>query len=179
MVILKSNWCPNLERTHVVLRLKDHCLDHLIFACHLLPCLLFKSLSQALRLNRICSEAHFFDKRCNELESWLRNRGYSDKMVRNQILRARKFKRINRLNKQNSNSKEDLLVFNTNNHPTLFFLKNIHLDIHLLLTPDKEHQIVFQNLPIMGFRWGKSLKDSLVRAKIPSVKTQVRILCTL
>ena len=29
--------------------------------------------SQALRLNRICSENQFFDKRCNDLEVWLKN----------------------------------------------------------------------------------------------------------
>ena len=47
--------------------------------------------SQALRLNKICSENSFFDKRCNNLEIWLRRRGYSDKLVRKQILKARKF----------------------------------------------------------------------------------------
>ena len=26
--------------------------------------------SQTLRLNRICSEGVFFDRRCNELEQW-------------------------------------------------------------------------------------------------------------
>ena len=45
--------------------------------------------SQTLRLNRICSDVVFCDKRCNELEEWLVKRGYSDKMVRQQILRAR------------------------------------------------------------------------------------------
>ena len=29
--------------------------------------------SQALRFNRICSENQFFDKRCNDLEVWLKN----------------------------------------------------------------------------------------------------------
>ena len=36
--------------------------------------------SQALRLNRICSENAVFDKRCNDLEVWLKKRGYSDKL---------------------------------------------------------------------------------------------------
>ena len=48
--------------------------------------------SRALRLNRVCSENSFFDKRCNELKIWLREREYSDKLVRKQILKARKFK---------------------------------------------------------------------------------------
>ena len=45
--------------------------------------------SQAVRLNRICSENLFYDKRYNELEVWLMERGYSDKWVRQQILKAR------------------------------------------------------------------------------------------
>ena len=39
--------------------------------------------SQALRLNRICSENSFFDKRCNDLEIWLKGRAYSDKLETN------------------------------------------------------------------------------------------------
>ena len=31
-----------------------------------------------------------FDKRCNELESWLMARGYSAKLVRQKVLEARK-----------------------------------------------------------------------------------------
>ena len=42
------------------------------------------SFGQALRLNRICSENVFFD---NELEVWVKERGYSGKLVRGQILR--------------------------------------------------------------------------------------------
>ena len=37
--------------------------------------------SQALRFSRVCSENAFFDKRCNKLEVWLKERGYSDKLV--------------------------------------------------------------------------------------------------
>ena len=55
--------------------------------------------SQALRLNRICSNNTHFDLRCNQLEEWLCNSGYSSKMVRNQILSARKFSRDDLLNK--------------------------------------------------------------------------------
>ena len=34
--------------------------------------------SQALRLNRICSDPSSFDRRCNDLEKWLIERGYSE-----------------------------------------------------------------------------------------------------
>ena len=36
--------------------------------------------SQALRLNRICSDNENFDKRCNDLEKWLMERGYYEKI---------------------------------------------------------------------------------------------------
>ena len=44
--------------------------------------------SQALRLNRICSDKESFDECCNDLEGWLMERGYNGKMIRKQILRA-------------------------------------------------------------------------------------------
>ena len=37
----------------------------------------------------------------------------------------------------------------------------------MLLAPDKEHKKVFPDVPVVGFRNGKSLKDYLVRAALP------------
>ena len=34
-------------------------------------------------------------------------------------------------------------------------------ELHILLTPNKEHKKVFPNVPVIGFRNGKSLKDFL------------------
>ena len=56
--------------------------------------------SQAFRLNIICSNNHLFDKRCNQLEGLLVDRGYSEKMVMNQVLAARIFSRDELLEKQ-------------------------------------------------------------------------------
>lgn len=128
--------------------------------------------SQTLRLNRICSEGKFFDKRCNELEQWLSARGYKDKLVRSQILKARKFSRNELLNRTSNKDgqRQEVLTVNITYHPAYAKLKNILNDIHLLLTPNKEHQKVFPRPPIVGFRRGKSLKDYLVRAKVPEIK---------
>ena len=49
--------------------------------------------SQAVHLNRICSEHKCFDRRCYDLGKWLIERGYSGREVRKQILRARDFSR--------------------------------------------------------------------------------------
>ena len=42
-------------------------------------------------------------------------------------------------------------------------------ELQILLAPDKEHQKVFPYVPIVGFHNGKSLKDHLVRASLPSL----------
>ena len=37
-------------------------------------------------------------------------------------------------------------------------VRNILQKLHILITPDKEHKKVFQDIPVVGFRNGKSLK---------------------
>ena len=60
---------------------------------HVRSCEFFHSkksvpFSQALRLNRVCSETSFSNKQCNDLDIWLRERGFSDKLDRKQILKS-------------------------------------------------------------------------------------------
>ena len=62
-------------------------------SCHPYYCKKVIPYSQTLRLNRSCSDNSNFDKRCNELESWLFEKGYREKMVRKQVLRAREHSR--------------------------------------------------------------------------------------
>ena len=58
------------------------------------------------------------------------------------------------------------MVLNVTYHPSLNAIRSILNKIHLLLTPDKEHQEVFRSIPVVGFKRGKSLQDYLVRAKV-------------
>ena len=126
--------------------------------------------SQALRLNRICSDPIMFDRRCNELESWLMKRDYNSKMVRNQILRARKFKREELLDREHVKKDHPNLILNITYHPAFSEIKNILKSIHILLTPNQEHDNVFQSIPVVGFKRAKSLKDILVRARLPAIQ---------
>ena len=50
----------------------------------------------------MCSNNEFFDKRCNDLEKYLLERGYSEKMVRKEILRARAIPRDELLEEDNN-----------------------------------------------------------------------------
>ena len=106
-----------------------------------------------------------FDKRCNELESWLMARGYSAKLVRQKVLEARKFSRNELLDKVKV-EKGFRLTLNITYHPAFSKLKHILNSIHVLLAPNTEHQNVFPEVPLVGFKKGKSLKDILVRAKV-------------
>ena len=100
------------------------------------------------------------------MEILLKERGYSDKLVRGQIHKARKFSRSEVLNKQKRMGNKSRIVFNITYHPVFLKLKNVLSEIHLLLTPDREHGKVFENVPITGFIRAKTLKDILVRAKV-------------
>ena len=73
--------------------------------------------SQALLFNRIYSENQFFDKRCNDLEVWLKNRGYNEKLVRQQILKAWKYRRTELLHSQREEVHKHELVFDVTYYP--------------------------------------------------------------
>ena len=53
---------------------------------------------------------------------------------------------------------QNKLTFNITYYPVFQNVRNILQELHILLTPDKEHKKVFQDIPIVGFRNGKSLK---------------------
>ena len=52
-------------------------------SCHPYHCKKSIPYSQALRLNRICSNNAFTDQRCKELEHWLHEGAYSERVGRN------------------------------------------------------------------------------------------------
>ena len=91
-------------------------------------------------------------------------------MVRTQILWAREHSRESLLEKVKSESYQNKLTFNITCFPVFQNLRNILQELHILLTPDKEHKKVFQDIPVVGFRNGKSVKDHFVRAKLPNVE---------
>ena len=122
--------------------------------------------SQALRLNRIGSENSSHDKLCNELEVSLRERGYSDKLLRKQSLKVNSHKRKELLHNMKDKRNNYQLVFNITYHPSSSNLKDTMSFLHLLLTSNQEHRKVFHKISIIGFRRAKSLKDILVRAKV-------------
>ena len=134
-------------------------------SCHPYHCTKGIPCSQAL--NRICSDPISFDRRYNDLENWLIERSYSEREVRKQILRARGFSRDSLLDRENIREEQNKITFSLTYYPVFQNVKKILAELHLLLTPDVAHKAVFTNVPKIGFKNDRSLKDHLVWAVLP------------
>ena len=91
-------------------------------------------------------------------------------MVRKQVLRAREHSRESLLEKVKSESDKKKLTFNITYYPVFQNVRSVLQKLHILLTPDQEHKEAFQDIPVVGFGNGKSLKDHLVRVKLLNIE---------
>ena len=128
------------------------------FSCHPYHCVKFIPYSQALLLNQICSNNIFYENRCYQLEKWLSDRNYKQKLVRKQILQARAVSRKTLL-KNERNSRVE-------NQPLLRDIQKVLNEAQIFITPNEEHKTVFgEKPPTTGWRKACTFKDYLVRAK--------------
>ena len=97
-------------------------------------------------------------------------RRYNENMIRKQILSAREHSRNDLLEKEKQQMPHRKLTFIITNCPAFQNARSIMEELHILLTPNKEHKKVFPDVPVVGFRNGKSLKDYLVRAKLSKLE---------
>ena len=86
--------------------------------------------SQALRLNRICSDNTNFDKLCNDLEKWLMERGYNEKMIHKQILRACEHLRNDLPEREKQQISEQKLTLNITYYPAFQNVRAIKEILH-------------------------------------------------
>ena len=90
-------------------------------------------------------------------------------MIHKQILRAREHSRNDLLEKKKQQMSEQKLTFSITYYPAFQNVRAIMEELHILLIANKEHKKVFANVPVIGFRNGKRLKDFLVRATLPEL----------
>ena len=107
--------------------------------CHPFHCKRGIQYSQVLGLNRICSETSSFGKCCNDLERFLLERGYNSKLVRKEILLARKISRNGLLDKKKSQGNDSRLTFNVTYYLVFRHLKSQLKEIHVILACDEDH----------------------------------------
>ena len=91
-------------------------------------------------------------------------RGYCETMVMTQILKSRGDSRESLLERGNTKISDSKLTFNITYYPAFQNVRSILEEPQILLAPDNEHKNNFPEVPIVGFRNGKSLKDYIVRA---------------
>ena len=111
----------------------------------------------------------FFDIYCNNLEKWLSERACSEKLVRKEILKARSQSRETLLNKEKMSRNDDRVTFNITYYPVFKNIRILLEELHILLAPDEQHRKVFTDIPRIGLKNGKSLKDHLVRSVLPKI----------
>ena len=93
-------------------------------------------------------------------------------MVKEQILQVHEHSRERLLENVKSVSNQKKLTFN---HLISYYLvyqnvKNILQELHILLTSDKEHKKLFQDIPGVGFHDSESQKDHLFKKKSLNVE---------
>ena len=108
-------------------------------SCHPWNCKKKIAFSQALRLNKIYSDPSSFDRRCNDLEKWLIEMGYSEREFQKQIIRVSGFSRDSLLDRENTREEQNKINFNLNYYLVFQNVKKILAELHLLLTPDVVH----------------------------------------
>ena len=129
--------------------------------------------SQALRIRRICSEEQFFVNRVADLKTWLLARGYGENEVDSQIDRVRDKDRAPLLDTRPREKDDMKIPFVLTYHPARHKVYEILRKNQNLLLVDKEHEAVFKDKIFVTFRRAKSLKDKLVRAKLPSIDEEL------
>ena len=122
-----------------------------------------------MRYNRTGSDNEKFDQRCDDLEKWLMVRGYIERLVRTQILKARGESRDSLLERGNTRTSGSKLTFNITYYPAFLSFRSIFQELQILQAPDKEHKKVFTEVPIVVFRNGKSIKEYLVKATLTKI----------
>ena len=68
--------------------------------------------NRVLRINRTCSDNESFDKGCMDLETWLMERRYNEKMIRKQTLTTREHSRKGLLEREKTKVSEQKLKLN-------------------------------------------------------------------
>ena len=109
-----------------------------------------------------------FDRRCNDLERWLLERGYKEKKVQKQVLTGRAFCKNDLLKRERTHQEKPQITFNF----TYLVFKNVWEILEefcLLLAPDEAHKKVFSEVPNIGFKISKSFKDHLIEAVLPQL----------
>ena len=121
---------------------------------------------ETLRLLRTNSIKEKFESSKRDFKFRLLERGYPQKLV-NKIQAEVDFSSRNSASKYKPKTSKNILPFVTTYNPGVPKLKEILMKNWSLITNNPNLARIFPNAPIVAYKKDKSLKDLLVRAKIP------------
>ena len=121
---------------------------------------------EALRLLRTNSSEITFEENIKNFSTRLKNRDYPNTTVEKHISEVNFSDRKKALEQRNKNARKKILPFVTQYHPALPNLKKILMGKWHLIQNQPYLRNIFKEPPLISYRKGKSLKDTLVRAKL-------------
>lgn len=153
-------------RTDLFRKETNRCQYLLPSSCH--PSHICKNIPYSLcyRLVRICSERDALESRFKELKDFLMSRNYNAKIIDSATDRARLIPRREALKKVEKKP-TNRTVFCLDFHPALPDINKMVLSGWRTMTKDPYLREVFEKPPMIAFRRPKSLRDLLVKAKVP------------
>ena len=112
--------------------------------------------SLALRLRRICSDNHFFEKRACELHNILLEQGYKNKLIKECIMKARRTSRHEAIINRPISSTDHVPLVVTYN-PALPNLHSILKEHHQIVLTSSKAQAIFKEPPLVAYRRRRNL----------------------
>ena len=144
--VLTTDLCCKPTDTHQFLHKKS---------CH--PWHIKKAIpySQALRYRRVCSEDRQFRNRVGELAGWLKDRGYEESFVDEQIdkvIRLDKETLLVKAGSETNSGKGNRIPLVLTYHLALNSVGKLVKDLNSMLSNSEEHREVFPELPVTAIR---------------------------
>ena len=151
----------------------DKCQYLLPSSCH--PSFVSKNIpySLALRIVRICSEPETLNMRLGELKEMLLGRDYRPGVINSAIERAKLIPRKKALEKVIS-KENDRVIFAIEFSPQLPSISGIMSSAWRVMVQDPRMKEVFPQPPMLAWKRPKSIKDNLVRTKVPEESSRSR-----
>ena len=121
---------------------------------------------EALRLLRTNSSQLTFEENIRNFAVRLKNRGYPAATVEKHLSEVKFSERKTSLTNKNRTAQKKILPFVTQHHPALPDIKETLMGKWHLIHNQPQLRNIFKEPPLLSYRKGKSLKDTLVKAKL-------------
>ena len=122
--------------------------------------------SQALRIRRICSEPHYFNKRLYQLGGYLRSCNYPPKYINTAFALVRSMPRSSAL-EYRQDQRNTRITFPITFHPNLRNLPQVLLEKYTnILLRDPNNKYTFKEPPMLAYRRPPNLRSLITRASI-------------